>query len=139
MKQAKDVCKEILRLNKNDNLGARYLLMAIYAYLEEEKELLKLYKEYPENNLEMLFPLFLNYYKKSDEKKAKEYFDMINKANPNFVKFFKGTIKEQKKVPEGYYSIGDSSEVFMYLDEYGFLIITLPTLKDYILEYSKKK
>ena len=41
VKQARDVCMEILRLNESDNTGARYLLMAIYAYLEEEKELLK--------------------------------------------------------------------------------------------------
>lgn len=32
---------EIVSLNNNDNTGARYLLMAIYAYLEEEKEIKK--------------------------------------------------------------------------------------------------
>ena len=36
--------KKSVKLNENDNTGARYLLMAIYAYLEEEKEMLKLYK-----------------------------------------------------------------------------------------------
>lgn len=139
IKQARDICKEIIRLNEHDNTGARYLLMAIYAYLEEENDMLKLYKKYPEENLEMLFPLFVNYYKKGDDKKVKEYLDMINKANPNFIKFFKGTIKEGKNIPHGCYSIGDSSEVFMYIVEYGFLLVTMPTLKDYILEYSKNK
>ena len=71
MKQARDVCKEILRLNNNDNTGARYLLMAIYAYLEEEKEMLKLYKKYPEEALGILFPLFILYYKLVNDKKLK--------------------------------------------------------------------
>ena len=34
LKKARSVCKEILKLNNNDNTGARYLLMAIYATLE---------------------------------------------------------------------------------------------------------
>ena len=139
IKQARDVCKEILKLNENDNMGARYLLMAIYAYLEEEKDMLKLYKKYSEESLEMLFPLFTLYYKQGDDKKAKEYLDRINKANPNFIKFFKGTMKENKNIPEGYYSKGDSSEVIMYFRQYDFLIETIPTINYYILENSKKQ
>lgn len=139
IKQARDVCKEILKLNKNDNTGARYLLMAIYAFLEEENDMLKLFKKYPEESLEMLFPLFILYYKQGDDKKTKEYLDRINKANPDFIKFFKGTMKENTKVPYGYYSKGDSSEVIMYFKNYDFLVETIPTIDYYILKYSKKK
>ena len=139
IKQARDVCKEILKLNENDNTGARYLLMAIYAFLEEENDMLKLYKKYAEENLEMLFPLFILYYKLGNDKKAKEYLERINKANPDFVKFFKGTMKENKNVPEGYYSKGDSSEVLMYFRQYDFLIETIPTIDYYILENIDKK
>lgn len=139
IKQARDVCKEILRLNESDNTGARYLLMAIYAYLEEEKELLKLYKKYNEENLEMLFPLFALYYKSGIYDKANNYLKLINKKNPNFIKFFKGTIKEDDDYMEGYYSVGDSSEVIMYFQNYYFLIGTMPTIGDYVIENSKKK
>ena len=139
IKQARAVCKEILKLNENDNTGARYLLMAIYAFLEEENDILKLYKKYPEENLEMLFPIFILYYKKGNDKKAKEYLDQINKANPDFIKFFKGTMKENKNIPGGFYSIGDSSEIIMYFNQYDFLIKTIPTIDYYILENSKKK
>ncbi len=139
IKQSRDICKEILRLNENDNIGARYLLMAIYAYLEEEKDMLKIFNKYREENLEMLFPLFVLYYKQGNDDKAKEYLDRINKANSHFIKFFKGTIKEDKDIPEGYYSKGDSSEVLMYFRNYAFLIETLCTLDYYILENSKKK
>lgn len=110
-KHARDVCLEILRLNNNDNTGARYLLMAIYAYLEEEKEMLKLYKKYPEEALEMLFPQFALYYKLGKDKETKELLERINKANPHFIKFFKGTIKRNEDIPYRHYSKGDSSEV----------------------------
>ena len=139
VKQARDACKEILRLNENDNTGARYLLMAIYAYLEEENELLKLYKKYHEQSLETLFPLFTLYYKQGDNKKAQEYLNKINNANPHFIKYFKGTIKANPNIEEGYYAKGDSSEVIMYFNNYFFLIISMPNIRTYILENSKKK
>lgn len=139
VKQACDVCKEILRLNENDNMGSRYLLMAIYAYFEEEKDMLKLYKKYPEENLEMLFPLFILYYKQGNDKKAKEYLDRISKANPHFIKFFKDGIKENNDKIYGYYAKGNLSEVIMYFREYYFLLATVPNINYYILENSKKK
>ena len=113
--------------------------MAIYAYLEEEKDMLKLYQKYVEEHLEMLFPLFILYYKQGNDKKAKEYLDRINKANPDFIKFFRGTMKVNKNAREGYYSKGDSSEVIMYFKQYDFLVETIPTIDYYILENSKKK
>ena len=137
--QAKEVCKEILRLNENDNTGARYLLMAIYAYLEDEKEMLKLYDKYPEENLEMLFPLFALYYKLGDNEKANKYLEIINRENSHFIKFFKGNIEVNEKVPEGYYSMGDSSEVLMYFKQFIFLVMTMPYLNEYVLKNSKKK
>ena len=139
IKQARDICLEILRLNNNDNTGARYLLMAIYAYLEDEKEMLKLYKKYPEENLEMLFPQLVLYYKLGKDKEAKEILTKINEKNPHFIKFFKGTIKINEDIPQHYYSIGDASEVIMYFEQYIFLVITLPSIGDFILENSKKK
>ena len=137
--QAENVCREVLRLNENDNMGARYLLMAIYATLEKENDMLKLYKKYPEEDLEMIFPLFALYYKLGNDKKAKEYLNRVDKCNSNFVKFFKGTIKESKNVSSGYYSRGDSSEIFMYLNRYDYLLITMPKLHEYVIENLMKK
>lgn len=134
LSQAESVCREVLRLNENDNMGARYLLMAIYATLEEENDMLKLYKKYPEEDLEMIFPLFALYYKIGNDKKAKEYLNRVDKCNSNFVKYFNGTIKESKKVSPGYYSRGDSSEIFMYLNRYDYLLITMPRVHEYVIE-----
>ena len=139
VKKALDVCKEILRLNEHDNTGARYLLMAIYAYLEDEKNLVNLFKQYNEESLETLFPLFVLYYKQENDGKAKEYLNKINKANPNFIKLFKGTMTQTDNAPSGYYSKGNSSEVLMYFQNYSFLIDSVPNISDYILKYSKKK
>ena len=138
MHQACDVCNEILRLNKNDNLGVRYLLMAIYAVLENEKDMLKFYKKSQEESFHMLFPLFVLYYKLGNDEKANEYLERVKKANSNFVKFFKGTIKFNENVPFGCYSIGDSSEVLMYFDNYLFLMMSVPGIGDYVLKNSKK-
>ena len=138
-KMAIEVCKEILKLNENDNTGSRYLLMALYAIIEDEKSMLDLYKKYKENNLEMLFPMFVLYYKKEDNVKARKYLDMINKGNKHFIKFFKGTMKLEEDSMPGYYSRGNVSEVFMYMREYFFLICTLCNINDYIIENSKNK
>ena len=140
IKQARDVCKEIIRLNSNDNSGSRYLLMAIYAYLEEESEILKLYRKYPEDTLGMLVPLFILYYKLGKDDKAIEYLKKVNKANPNFLKYFKeDELKPNKKIPEGCYAFGDASEVLNFIDETGFLLDTVPTISYYIIENSKTK
>lgn len=137
-KRAIEVCKEILKLNENDNTGSRYLLMALYAIIEDEKFMLDLYKKYKENNLEMLFPMFVLYYKKEDDVKARKYLDMINKGNKHFIKFFKGNMKLEEDTMPGYYSRGNASEVFMYMREYFFLICTLCNINDYIIENSKQ-
>lgn len=134
LRQAESICREVLRLNENDNMGARYLLMAIFATLEEENDMLKLYKKYPEETLEMLFPLFALYYKIGNDKKAKEYLNRVNKCNSNFVKLFNGSVRKNDKVTPGYYSRGDSSEIFMYLERYGYLLITMPRLHEYVIE-----
>ena len=139
LRQAVNMCKEVLRLNKNDNLGVRYLLMAIYAALEEEKEMLSLYKKFPEENLEMLFPLFALYYKSGNDRKAKEYLKRIDKCNSNFVKYFDDTIKKSEKADDGCYIRGDSSEIFMYAQRYTFLLLTMLRLPEYILENLKSK
>ena len=70
--------------------------------------------------------------------KANEYLERVKKVNSNFVKFFKGTIKVNENVPFGCYSIGDSSEVLMYFDNYLFLMMSVPGIGDYVLKNSKK-
>jgi len=81
---------------------------------------------------------FAIYYKLGKDKEAKKLLERINKANPHFIKFFKGTIKRNENIPYRHYSIGDSSEVIMYFEQYNFLVMTLPSIDEFILENSKK-
>lgn len=133
-KAAIATCNEILWLNENDNTGARYLLMAAYAIIEDEKEMLKLYKKYNEECLEMLFPLMCLYYKIDDYKKAKEYLNKINKANPNLKKFLTGEEKIDESCEQHYYRKGEMSEVVMYYENYSFLLDIVCSIEDFILE-----
>lgn len=135
IKQARQVCQEVLRLNTNDNLGVRYYLLAIAAYLEDESALLKVYKKYPEENLETLLPFLIFYYKQSNDKKAIEYLQRINKANPYLITFFDQGLEEEEDVPDGSYSRGKPSEVLMYMERYAFLLLATPGIVDYILEH----
>ncbi len=133
--QAKNVCLEILKLNESDNTGARYLLMAIYAYFEDEKNLIKLYDKYSEQNFEMLFPLFVLYYKLGNDEKAIKYLKLIDKVNPNFKKFIKDEIDDDEISIDGYYQKGCMSEILMYFQDYCFLIRTMQTMEYYVLEH----
>ncbi len=134
---AQKVCEEILELNENDNLGARYLLMAIYALLENEKAMNALHKKYPENTLSMLTPLFILYYKQDNDKNAKEILLKIKQCNPEFIKLFQGKIKMDEKCIEGSYQIGTISEVMMCLMQFEFLLDTLPDFDNYVLKQIK--
>lgn len=129
---AKETCEEIIRLNENDNTGARYLLMAIYATLEDEKSLLKIKKQYNEENLEMLVPELVLNFKLGRMDKVKEIVDKIKKVNINFLKYFKGKMSDELDAPKGYYSFGGTSEVLMYLNTYFFLIMNTPAISKYL-------
>ena len=137
IKLARDTCLEILKLNESDNLGIRYLLMAIYSFLEEEDELLKISKKYKEENLSMLVPQMVLYYKKGDYSLARKFLEKINGVNKNFRKYFKGTMPDEDDLaPKDYYSVGRSSEVQMYFRNYSFLMDSVGSIKDFILENS---
>jgi len=63
-KAAANECEELLRLSENDNLGIRYRLIHLYAFLENEEAALKLHTKY--NDYEesmMLFPLSVLFFK----------------------------------------------------------------------------
>ena len=78
--------QEILRLNPNDNLGARYQLMTMYMLNGNEKEMKFLMKNYKEEGLSMLFPYLLLHIMRKDEKKALSLYRKLQQENPGFTK-----------------------------------------------------
>ena len=130
------VAKEMIRLNENDNLGARFLLFGLYAFMEDEKALDSLKEKYEYEDLHSLVAYLALAIKRSDYEQAKTYLAKINKANKNLIKYF------QKKnlssaVSPGYYRPGDASEVYVLVTEFGFLFDSTPLLAEYIAREGK--
>lgn len=75
--------EEIIRLNENDNLGARYTLLALYCYFEEEDKANALFEKYKVDSAFMLLPMIALYYKKENNKKFKFLIKKLNNKNPD--------------------------------------------------------
>ena len=93
--------EKMLQLCENDNLGIRYRLMHIYAYLEEETAAQRLYRRYEEENCTMfLLPLAVLYYKLDDLKTAAGYLKQLFQVNPECKIFFALQDVEPEKIEE---------------------------------------
>lgn len=124
---AAKVCEEMLRLCEGDNLGIRYSLMHIYAYLECEESALELLKRYKdESSVQFYLPVSMLYYKIDDEKKSKLYIKKCMEINEDTKDFLKGLTDHQlieytqSMSPLGY-RIGTMDEFFACLSENEFL------------------
>ena len=93
--------EKMLQLCENDNLGIRYRLMHINAYLEEETAAQRLYRQYEEENCTMfLLPLAVLYYKLDDLKTAAGYLKQLFQVNPECKIFFALQDVEPEKIEE---------------------------------------
>ncbi len=86
---AKEACLEIFDLNNDDNLGARFILMHIYAYFEDEKYAVKLFERYDcQKSTQFLLPLSTLYYKLGKTRKATAYIKELVNINKDTHNFF---------------------------------------------------
>lgn len=96
----------IIRLNENDNLGIRYDLMALYAFMEDVSSAEALLAAYEEESAGMLFPLILLYYKMDDYTKARKYLKLLAGKNPDLKKLMMEELTDeeldQNAMPFGY-------------------------------------
>ena len=107
--------KELLEMNPNDSLGARFELMNVYAHLEkydEAKAFLDEHeKEYRLNDL-LLVPMMLVALKVGENEVAEDYYRKLLKENSDVTKFLRLLKKEGAEGVEmiadepndGYYS-----------------------------------
>ena len=107
--------KELLEMNPNDSLGARYELMNVYAYLEKYGEakafLDEFEKEYRLDDL-LLIPMMLLSLKVGKDEVAEAYYRKLLKENSDITKFLRLLKKEGAEGVEmiadepndGYYS-----------------------------------
>ena len=123
--QAIKECEEFLVLSENDNLGMRYILMGLYAYVKDSKSSQKLYKKFDEELFMFLFPYGISLYNSDLFDKAKEIFQLIDKRYPFFNGIFLKNLKPTKTDVESM-SIGippgQPGEVYITLADNDYLI-----------------
>ena len=142
--QARKECEEMLCLCEGDNMGMRYVLMHIYAYFEDEDSAIKLLKKYDSYyETEMLLPLSILYYKKSDYSKALQYLRKLNGANKDLKKFLrlftdKGLEEFEGFELEGGYQPGTIEEFMVELRDNEFLFIMMDAFMEWAFEQVKK-
>ena len=125
MRRAIDEGEELLKLCENDNLGVRYQLMHLYAYMEDELHALALHKRYDSyEETQMLLPLAVLYYKLNQFDKAEDYIKRLAKANKDTKKFLRAAAHD---------------ELDDYIDElnpYGYRPFTMEELLDELMHTS---
>lgn len=139
--QAKEEALNILKLNENDNMGARFILMAIYCYFEDEKSFNKLLKKYLDDSLTSVFSQLILSYKAGDFGQALKHLKEANKRNKHFIKMITGNVKEEEIMgflANGMYSIGDRTEVLELIDTFKFVLLNTSGLQVWIDKNKKK-
>ena len=139
---AKKECEELLRLCEMDNLGVRYTLMHIFAYLEDEegaKGLLARYSD--ESSLLMLLPLSLLYYKLNDFAKAEMYLKQVAKDNKNAKEFFSTILENGTEHYLGMeldsYILGSMDEFVVAVNDHHFCYVTVTPFFEWALHTLK--
>ena len=135
--------EEMIRLSENDNLGVRYSLMHVYAYLEQEEPALELHKKYDGyEETQMLLPLSVLYFKRGDFDKAEDYLKRLCTANKDTKKFFRAIKKDKLDhyVEEisGYgYQPFTIQELIVELMENSFLFRMVPLYMEWAYEKTR--
>lgn len=128
-----EVLEKMLRLCEADNLGARYKLMHMYVFLEEEDKALALHKKFGSyDETQMLLPLSVLYFKKNDFDKAKDLLYKLVEVNKDTKSFLLDLDKDlvdldcagewQSYVPFSYEELiveaGENGLFFVHLNGY---------------------
>lgn len=117
MGKAVGEAKELLRLCSNDNMGVRYELMHLYAYIEDEDAALALHKEYDQyEESQLLLPLAVLYYKKENYELSLQYLHRLAKANKDTKKFLRIMARN------------DADELANEMNPYGYCPFTIEEL-----------
>lgn len=75
------LAEEMLRLSENDNLGIRYNLMTLYAFMIDEKGAKALMKKFDERSLSFLLPLSILHFRLGAYKECDRLIDEMDEMN----------------------------------------------------------
>lgn len=95
MRKAVKEGEELLELSEHDNLGVRFDLVHLYAFLENEDAAMLLCDEYEgERETQMLLPLSVLYYKREEFEKSVSLLKLLCKVNKDTKKFIRAVQNE---------------------------------------------
>ena len=140
MGQAVKECEEMIRLSNNDNLGIRFRLMHLYAFLEKEEPALELHKKYDDHDeTMMLLPLSVLFFKTGDLVKAEDYLRRLKNINKDTKRFFRAIQREKlDRYMDGLRDFGyrpfTIEELIVDLMENSFLFSTTPIYLEWAYE-----
>lgn len=143
MKLATAECEKMIWLCENDNLGERYRLMHLYAFLEDEESALELLKKYPEDSTQFLLPMSILYYKLGNSKEAVKYLKKLNAVNKDTYEFLELMINENitdyfdEISPYGYKPF-TIQEFIVEVEVNNFLFASIPAYYEWALGKLKK-
>ncbi len=127
--KAAKLAEKILLLDKTDVLAIRFVLAGLYALLEDEDKLMKLYRSRKEKYLPYDLSFMCLYYKRGDFDKAREYLELIKQKNIYFLPYIeKGVEKDVPKTVR----VGEESEVVMIMKEMKYLFDSTPYIDEFI-------
>lgn len=148
--KAIQVGEEMMRLNKNDNLGIRFQLMPLYAKMCNEMKALKLYKQGADEQKSSfyLLALALLYFKLGDWPKAKSYLETLKQEYPITKKLIRSIKKGDQSIFQPYLDnppyapFSDEELITAYLTNYA-IYATEPYFFDWadeaLIVHRKKK
>lgn len=98
LKKAVQEAEDIIRLNESDNLGMRYVLMHLYAALEDAESAQKLLEKYSEYEEGPIFlALTLLYYKLDETDQARKYLRQLTRINKETRAFVRDVLTDKVK------------------------------------------
>ena len=121
----------MLLLDQDYSLCVRMTLAGLYACLEEESKLVKLYRSRKEKYIPYDLSFMCLYYKRGDFDKAKEYLEVIEQKNAFFIPYV--LENKEKEKPKGA-KVGTENEVITVLTEMKYLIDSTYHIKDFIIK-----
>ena len=141
MHRAIDEGQRLLELCENDNLGVRYQLMQLYAYIEDEMHALALHKKYGgDEETQMLLPLAILDYKQNQFDKAEDYVNRLAKTNKGAKKFLRLAAKNDRRslfMEQGLYGYQPDT-IEELVEEYltsPYLFVTTPYFCQWAYQY----
>lgn len=132
MRAAATEGERLLELCVGDNNGVRYQLMHIYARLEDEEPMLKLWDKYKKpDDAMMLLPLSALYFKLNRLDVSSEYLKKLMQANKDTKKFFTAITKDKldtivEEVSPYGYRPGHIDELIHAFIDNDFLYLSIP-------------